>query len=81
MITLREAFKLCNIEDSEVLWLCDRLEGANFWSWPVTGREVREKFDMRNTMVTAIENKFHFSEWEGFLFIIKKGGETGENCS
>ena len=72
MITLREAFKLCDIEDHEVVWFCDRLEQANLWKWPMTGKEVRQKYDMRKTKVVRIIASFSDWDYNGFLFVIKK---------
>ncbi len=72
MITLKEAFKLCRINDGEVIHLCDSVENARCWSWPMTGREVRNKYDMRNTMVTAIIPHCSDFEFNGFTFILRR---------
>lgn len=72
MITLREAFKLCDIKDREIVWFCDRLERANIWKWPMTGKEVRQKYDMRRTKVVRIIPSFSEWEYNGILFIIRK---------
>lgn len=71
MITLKEAFRLCGIDDQEVVHLTDNKEDINFWTWPMTGREVREKYDMKHTMVTDIRSHFNWGEYEGFTFVIK----------
>lgn len=75
MVTLKEAFKLCRVDDREVLHLCDNLEYEKMWSVPMTGRQVKEKYDMRNTLVTAIVPHFCFGEFEGFTFVIRKEGQ------
>lgn len=72
MVTLKEAFKLCGVDDREVVHFSDRREDAGIWSWPMTGQEVRQKYDMKNTMVTDIRPYFFCGEYEGFMFIIKK---------
>ena len=72
MISLKEAFRLCRIDDREVVHLCDNPEGSAIWSWPITGKEIREKYDLRNTIVTEIRPYFCMGEFEGVLFIIKK---------
>lgn len=71
MITLIEAFKLCRIEDREVVWLSDSVDDELFCSFPITGKEVRNKYDMKNTLVTAIV-PHGYCEFEGFAFIVKK---------
>lgn len=77
MITLKEAFKLCRVDDGEVIYLCDNVEYAPLWSWPITGTEVRKKYDMRRTMVTAIMPHYCVGEFDGFTFVIsqKANGE------
>lgn len=72
MITLREAFNLCRVDGNEVIYLCDSIENATMWSTPLTGKEVRDKYDMQNTMVTYIVPHFCVGEYEGFTFVIKK---------
>ena len=72
MVTLKEAFRLCGIKDHEIVWFSDKKEGAYLWAYPMTGKEVRQKYDMRRTVVTLIQPHFNFNEWVGFLFIIKK---------
>ncbi len=80
MVTLKEAFRLCRVDDRQVIHLCDSVEQAQMWSWPMTGKEVREKYDMKHTMVTAIFPHFCIGEFEGFTFVITKKG-TGHGQS
>ena len=80
MVTLKEAFKLCRVDDRQVIHLCDSVEMAQMWSRPMTGKEVREKYDMKHTMVTAIFPHFCIGEFEGFTFVITKKG-TGHGQS
>lgn len=75
MVTLKEAFKLCRIDDREVIHLCDSVENERCWSNPMTGKQVRERYDMKRTMVTAIVPHFCFGEFEGFSFIISETGK------
>ncbi|MCI8843255.1 MAG: hypothetical protein HFF08_03990 [Oscillospiraceae bacterium] len=72
MITLKEAFKLCRIDDREVVHFCDSVEQEKMWSWPMTGKEVREKYDMKNTIVTSILPHFCCGEFKGFSFVLRK---------
>lgn len=72
MITLKEAFKLCRVDDGEVIHLCDNVEYAPLWSLPITGAEIRKKYDMRRTMVTAIIPHYYFGEFDGFTFVISR---------
>lgn len=76
MITLKEAFKLCRVDDREVVHLCDGIENALMWSWPMTGLEIRNKYDMQRTMVSAIMPHFCVGEYEGFTFVISEGGKN-----
>lgn len=76
MVTLKEAFKLCRIDDREVIYLCDSVENERCWSNPMTGKQVREKYDMQRTVVTAIVPHFCFGEFEGFSFIIREKEKT-----
>ena len=71
MITLKEAFKLCRIGDSEIVRLRD---SSRDWisACPLTGQEVRNRYDMKNTFVTEIAPRFTGGNYEGFLFMIRK---------
>lgn len=71
MITLKEAFKLCDIRDDEVVHFCDSKENAQMRSTPILGGEVRKKYDMRNTMVSSIMPHFVCGEYEGFTFVVQ----------
>lgn len=71
MITLIAAFKLCGIRDDEVFFL--RNEGVSrHWHIPMTGREARNKLDMKKTMVIHISPAFSFGEYEGMEFEIRR---------
>ena len=78
MVTLREAFNLCRVDDDEVIYLCDSVENVTMRCIPVTGKEVRGKYDMRNTIVTSIVPHFCVGEYVGFTFIIKDLAEKQE---
>lgn len=71
MITLKEAIKLCRIKDSEIIWLTEGAVDSSIGCIPMTGAEVRKKYDMKNTLVTAID-MHGFEEISGFTFAIKK---------
>lgn len=77
MITLKEAFKLCRIQDREVVQFCDDINDVHGFNslhryYPMTGKQVRKKYDMLNTYVTAIDACIDCDgEYEGFVFEIK----------
>lgn len=71
MTTLKEAIKLCRIEDDEIIWLTEGAADSPIGCIPMTLREIREKYDMKNTLVTAID-MHGFEEISGFTFVIKK---------
>lgn len=75
MITLKAALKLCRVDDREVVHLCDKVEYAQLWSEPMTGREIKNHYDLKRTMVTAIIPHFCCGEYEGFTFVIEKKKE------
>jgi len=70
MITLTQAFKLCDIMDKEVVYL---RKNGDPWHFPLiyTGKEVRQKYDMKHTIVIRIRPRFSFGEFEGMEFITK----------
>ena len=70
MITLREAMKLCDISNDEFVYL--RRKGQIFLSeyTHITGGRIREKYDMKKTMVQHITPYFSFGEYLGLLFTI-----------
>lgn len=72
MITLREAFSLCDIRDDEVVWFDDSKRNPGMFKYPMEGKDVRKKLDMRNTKVVQIRPVFNFGEYEGMLFIVDK---------
>ena len=70
MITLKEAMKLTDIQDNELCYL--RNKGDDKYSSKIlTGRNIRDKFDMKNTFVTKIIPRFSFyGEYNGIEFEI-----------
>jgi hypothetical protein len=70
MITLREAFKLCDISDDELIYLRRSNQIFLFEYTHITGKRIREKYDMRKTMVKHITPYFSFGEYLGLLFTI-----------
>lgn len=70
MITLTQAFKLCDIRDDEVVFFRKKDDPAHF---PLiyTGKEVRQKYDMKHTIILHIRPRFSFGEYEGMEFITK----------
>ena len=70
MITLIQAFKLCDIRDDEIVYLTKHGK-SYYFPYIYTGKEVREKYDMKHTLVTMIRPRFNFGEYEGMGFTIK----------
>ena len=69
MITLKEAMKLTDIQDNELCYL--RNKGNDKYRGEyLTGKEIRNKFDMKNTFVTKIIPRFSFYEYNGIEFEI-----------
>lgn len=73
MITLAEAFKLCEIGE-ETVFLRHVDEPKNIWDsghrfW---SKKIRDKFDMRKIRVVNIELEFeHFGpEFRGWRFVV-----------
>lgn len=73
MVTLREAFNLCKIKDDEVVFLRNSEETSLLTHTPILGRKIRNKYDMRKTMVSDISPHFVCGEYEGFAFTIQSG--------
>ena len=70
MITLKQAIKLLNLSDDDIIYFCHKHHERFAPSYTV--KEIREKFDMKNTNVKNIY-PYHFRydndiSWE---FIIK----------
>lgn len=70
MITLSQAFRLCNIGNEGVyLQVISGAKRGEFYFW--SGR-VRELFDMKKVRVTRIEPRFdpYGPDFEGMLFTV-----------
>lgn len=70
MISLTQAFKLCHIRNDEIVYIVRPKDASNFPRIH-TGRAVREKYDMKHTIVTGIDARFSFGEFLGMEFTIK----------
>lgn len=73
MITLAEAFKMCNVGE-EAVYLRHVSESNSIWNtchrfW---SKKIRDKFDMRKIRVIKIELEFeHFgAEFRGWRFVV-----------
>lgn len=75
MITLTQAFRLCNIQDCEVVYL-RRGRRHNSYEVPITGRTVREKYDMKHERVVEIGPRFCFGTYEGLMFTLQDREES-----
>ena len=72
MITLTQAFKLCNVRDDEVVFLQKRADQPDFgcWGYALSGIKTRQKYDMKHTMVSRIRPHFSFGAYEGIEFTV-----------
>ena len=66
MITLKQAIRLLDLGDDEIIYICKEHHQSFASSYSV--REIRNKFDMKHTMIKKIyPNHFAYSgdlEWE-----------------
>lgn len=71
MITLSEAFKLCQIRDDQVVRMVE--EGYSYWYAPsfYTGAEIRKHMDMKKIQVVHIRPYFDLYEYEGMEFEVR----------
>lgn len=80
VVTLKEAFKLCRIQDHAAIYLYDDIGNIHGIGIPLimTGKEVREKFK-KNSYVTAIAPHFCCGEYKGFVFELKSDEKKGRS--
>lgn len=71
MIDLYTAFKLCDISDDEIIHFRRKNQIFKSEYEILTGKQVRNKYDMRKTKVINITSYFLCGDYEGFLFTIK----------
>ena len=70
MITLKEAIKLTDIKDGELCYIRNKGSDKHDGKY-LTGKNIRDKFDMKNTFVTKITPRFSFyGEYNGIEFEI-----------
>lgn len=73
MITLSEAFKLCDIKEEMVYFYPINKQNTTFTiHYGIFSKKVREKFDMKKIKVVKIDLEFeHFgSDFRGYLFFV-----------
>ena len=70
MISLKEAFRLTDIKNTEFCYIRTK-EQDRYSSNILSGKAVREKYDMKHTMVFKISPRFDF-HGEYLEFIIKE---------
>lgn len=67
MVTLREAVNLAHIGHDEVCFL--RKRGAGRYDYEIlTGKQLRQKYDMGKIKVTSIQPHFLDGEYSGIIF-------------
>lgn len=70
MISLKQALKLCGVDDIDIVYICVAGGGRYDGQW-WTGRGIREHFDMKRTMVKRIDIRCAYEgDFEGFVFEI-----------
>lgn len=70
MITLKEAIKLTDIQDDELYYIRNKGSDKHDGKY-LTGKNIRDKFDMKNTFVTKITPRFSFyGDYNGIEFEI-----------
>ena len=81
MISLREAIKICKIEDDEcVMVLINGADPRNLDKHRImTGEEIKKRFDIRRLMVHRIEPWFVCNDYEGFKFVIGRAAKRNVN--
>lgn len=79
-IDLYTAFQLTGISNDEIIRLRDANDKSKANHWLMTGRQVRERYDMRRTKVVKILPYISVSDgnFEGFLFTVTDSNK-GEN--
>ena len=69
MVTLKEAIALCDIRENEVVFL--RKDGESYLTTiPMTLKEIRNKYDMKRTMVSKISPHFCCEDFKGMELAI-----------
>lgn len=67
MLTLKQAMNVCHIQDDELVYL--RPRGANRYAYDFyTGKQIRNKFDMKKVKVCGITVRFSWGEFSGMEF-------------
>lgn len=70
MISLKQALKLCCVDDIDLVYIRTAGSGRRDGQW-WTGRNIREHFDMKRTQVKRIDVRFAYEgDYEGFVFEI-----------
>lgn len=67
MLDLYTAFKITNIQDTECVKLCSIPE-PDLVPIILTGKQVRNTYDMRKIKVKRIRPWFSSGDYEGFIF-------------
>ena len=73
MITLKEAFKICDVTNDDMVYLRNNGNLIHLSEYKfLTGKKVRDTYDMRKTLVSNITPLFSFGDYLGLLFTIKE---------
>ncbi len=73
MLTLRKALKLCQLSKDDVIYLRNNKIRIRINLASMSVQEAKEKYNVRTTIVTAINPHFQHGQFDGFIFSIKKG--------
>ena len=64
MITLKDALKVANIGENEILRIKRKDREDEF----LTRKNIVDRFDLKNTRVSRISPYFFYGKYEGFMF-------------
>lgn len=70
MITLKQALKVCDIRDNELV--CIRERTLTEFPLFLTGKGVRDRYDLRRTKVERLRPRFVCGEYEGWILQVKE---------
>ena len=69
MITLTQAFRLCDINDEHITLVDANNKKTSVWGW---SEDFKKKFDFRKITVTKIKPSWYFDgDWKGMTFVVK----------
>ena len=69
MITLTQAFRLCDINEEHITLVDANNPKTSVWGW---SEDFKKKFDFSKITVIKIEPSWYFDgDWKGMQFVVK----------